>query len=54
MKVVFSVYINFTKNDFDKNVDLEKNLKNTNKFQSHYDFLKKSDFSTRRILFPLY
>ena len=40
MRVAFSVYIDFTKNDFDKNVDLEKNLKNINKFQLHYDFLK--------------
>tara|TARA_B100000242_G_scaffold291303_1_gene264369 strand:+ start:89 stop:988 length:900 start_codon:yes stop_codon:yes gene_type:complete len=40
MRVVFSVYINFTKNDFDENVDLKKNLKNTNKFKSHYNFLK--------------
>ena len=40
MRIVFSVYINFTEEDFEKNEDLEKNIKNTNKFKSHYNFLR--------------
>jgi len=40
MRVIFSVYINFTKKDFDKNIDLEKNLKNIDKFKLYYSFLK--------------
>ena len=40
MRIVFSVYINFTEEDFEKNEDLEKNIKNINKFKSHYNFLR--------------
>ena len=37
MRIVFSVYINFTEEDFEKNEDLKKNIKNINKFKSHYN-----------------
>ena len=40
MRVIFSVYINFKVNDFETNADLNKNIKNTDKFNSHYNFLK--------------
>ena len=40
MRVIFSVYINFEANDFETNADLNKNIKNTDKFNSHYNFLK--------------
>ena len=40
MRVIFSVYINFEVNDFERNADLDKNIKNTDKFNSHYNFLK--------------
>ena len=41
MSVIFSVYIDFDKSDFEKNSDYEKNVKNKNEFKSNYDFLKK-------------
>ena len=40
MRILFSVYINFTEEDFEKNEDLKKNIKNINKFKSHYNFLR--------------
>ena len=40
MRVIFSVYINFEVNDFETNADLNKNIKNTDKFNFHYNFLK--------------
>jgi len=40
MRVIFSLYINFNENDFEKNSDYEKNTKSTNEFKNNYSFLK--------------
>lgn len=40
MRVIFSVYINFNEDDFEKNSDYKKNIKNTNEFENNYSFLK--------------
>ena len=40
MRVIFSVYIDFDENEFDKNGDLNKNIKNKKRFKDNYNFLK--------------
>ena len=40
MRIIFSVYIDFDKNEFDKNYDLDKNIKNKKQFKDNYNFLK--------------
>jgi hypothetical protein len=40
MRVIFSIYINFNEDDFEKNSDYKKNIKNTHEFKNNYSFLK--------------
>ena len=40
MRIIFSVYIDFDKSEFDKNYDLDKNIKNKKQFKDNYNFLK--------------
>lgn len=40
MRVIFSVYIDFDENEFDKNNDLNKNIKSKKEFKDNYEFLK--------------
>ena len=40
MRVIFSVYIDFDEKEFDKNYDLDKNVKNKKEFKDNYNFLK--------------
>ena len=40
MRVIFSVYIDFDENEFEKNNDLNKNIKSKKEFKDNYNFLK--------------
>lgn len=40
MRVIFSIYINFNEDDFEKNSDYKKNIRNKNEFANNYSFLK--------------
>ncbi len=40
MRVIFSVYIDFNENEFEKNYDFDKNVKNKKEFKDNYNFLK--------------
>jgi len=40
MRVIFSIYIDFDEKDFEVNMDLNKNIRNKNKFKTYYSFLK--------------
>ena len=40
MRIIFSVYIDFDKNDFESNDDFDKNVKSKSEFKNNYSFLK--------------
>lgn len=53
MRVIFSIYIDFNSDDFDKNQDYEKNIINKNEFKNNYNFLKnKQEQYARKLGVP--
>lgn len=53
MRIIFSIYVNFDDDDFDKDYDYKKNIKNKNEFKTNYNFLKnKQEQYARQLGIP--